>query len=51
MRVGGILKLIEDLLFELLSWLLSISKTFLMAVRPGRVQRCISSEWVSEKEE
>ncbi len=51
MRFGSVLKLLEDLIFELLSWILFIPKTFILSVQPGRVHTYVTAEWEREEGE
>lgn len=51
MRFGSILQLLEDLIFELLSWILFIPKTFILSVQPGKVQTYVAAEWERDADE
>ena len=51
MKIGSLIKLIEDLIFELLSWVLFIPKTLILANRPGASYNYVASEWEKPDDE
>lgn len=51
MRIGNLLKLFEDLIFDLLSWVIFIPKTFILALAPGKGHVYVQEQWKLSEEE
>lgn len=51
MTISNLLRIFEDLLYDLLSWIVFIPKTLILAAVPGKPQKLVESQWqINEKE-
>lgn len=51
MGIGSLLQIFEDLIFDLLSWVIFIPKTFILALVPGKGHTYVQEQWKLSQEE